>query len=47
MGQGGGDALDPILAYNAGEEVNQLQWCSGQYNWAGTCFGNKTRILLV
>jgi WD repeat-containing protein 68 len=53
MGQppgGGGDAgagLDPILAYNAGAEINQLQWSSAQPDWVAVCFGNKAQILRV
>jgi len=52
MGSGGGPqtvdtSLDPILAYSAGEEINQLQWCTGQPDWVGICFGSKTQILRV
>lgn len=39
--------LDPILAYNAGQEINQLQWSSAQPDWVAICFGNKTQILRV
>jgi len=39
--------LDPILAYSAGAEVNQLQWSSSQPDWVAICFGNKTQILRV
>ena len=51
MGSGGPQtvdtSLDPILAYSAGEEINQLQWCTGQPDWVGICFGSKTQILRV
>jgi len=40
-------AADPILAYSAGAEVNQLQWSSSQPDWVAICFGNKTQILRV
>eukprot|EP00195_Chlamydomonas_chlamydogama_P005387 CAMPEP_0202891988 /NCGR_PEP_ID=MMETSP1392-20130828/1870_1 /ASSEMBLY_ACC=CAM_ASM_000868 /TAXON_ID=225041 /ORGANISM="Chlamydomonas chlamydogama, Strain SAG 11-48b" /LENGTH=330 /DNA_ID=CAMNT_0049575863 /DNA_START=272 /DNA_END=1264 /DNA_ORIENTATION=+ len=40
-------ALDPILAYSAGAEVNQLQWSSAQPDWVAVCFANKTQILRV
>ncbi|GFR42912.1 hypothetical protein Agub_g3910 [Astrephomene gubernaculifera] len=47
-GGGGGDvSLDPILAYGAQSEVNQLQWSSAQPDWVAICFGNKTQILRV
>ncbi|KAI3425781.1 hypothetical protein D9Q98_007756 [Chlorella vulgaris] len=42
-----GSSLDPILAYNAGGEVNQLQWSSAQPDWVAICFGTKTQILRV
>jgi WD repeat-containing protein 68 len=38
---------DPILAYSAGAEVNQLQWSTTQPDWVAICFGNKTQILRV
>lgn len=38
---------DPILAYSAGAEVNQLQWSATQPDWVAICFGNKTQILRV
>ncbi|PNW72299.1 hypothetical protein CHLRE_16g674000v5 [Chlamydomonas reinhardtii] len=40
-------SLDPILAYGAASEVNQLQWSSAQPDWVAICFGNKTQILRV
>ena len=39
--------LDPILAYNAGAEVNQLQWSSSHPDWVAINFDNKTQILRV
>ena len=47
--QGTADAqgLDPILAYNAGQEVNQLQWSSAHPDWVAIGFSNKTQILRV
>ncbi|KXZ45355.1 hypothetical protein GPECTOR_55g261 [Gonium pectorale] len=46
-GSGGDVSLDPILAYGAQSEVNQLQWSSAQPDWVAVCFGNKTQILRV
>ena len=42
-----GSSLDPILAYNAGAEVNQLQWSMAQPDWLAVCFGTRTQILRV
>lgn len=42
-----GSGLDPILAYNAGAEINQLQWSASQPDWVAICFGNKAQILRV
>eukprot|EP01098_Paradermamoeba_levis_P003769 TRINITY_DN1673_c0_g3_i1.p1 TRINITY_DN1673_c0_g3~~TRINITY_DN1673_c0_g3_i1.p1 ORF type:complete len:373 (-),score=103.21 TRINITY_DN1673_c0_g3_i1:202-1185(-) len=38
---------DPILAYNAEGEVNQLQWSSTQPDWVAIAFGQKLQILRV
>ena len=38
---------DPILAYSAAAEVNQLQWSNTQPDWVAICFSNKTQILRV
>jgi DDB1- and CUL4-associated factor 7 len=38
---------DPILAYRAESEVNQLQWSSSQPDWVSIAFGNKFQILRV
>ena len=39
--------LDPILAYSAGAEINQLQWSSSQPDWIAIAFANKLQILRV
>ena len=39
--------MDPILAYNAGSEVCQLQWSSTQPDWVAIVFANKLQILRV
>ncbi|KAH8963124.1 hypothetical protein BDL97_05G136500 [Sphagnum fallax] len=39
--------LDPILAYTAGAEINQLQWSSTQPDWVAIAFSNKLQILRV
>jgi WD repeat-containing protein 68 len=39
--------LDPILAYSAGSEINQLQWSSAQPDWIAIAFGNKLQVLRV
>lgn len=46
-GGAAGTALDPILAYNAGAPINQLQWSSAQPDWVAICFGNKVQMLRV
>lgn len=38
---------DPILAYKAGAEVNQLQWSSSQPDWVAIGFGSCMQILRV
>ena len=38
---------DPILAYYAESEVNQLQWSKGQPDWVAICFDKKLQILRV
>ena len=42
-----GGGLDPILAYNAGQQINQLQWSSAQPDWVAICFGNRAQVLRV
>jgi WD repeat-containing protein 68 len=39
--------LDPILAYTAGAEINQLQWSSTQPDWVAIAFSSKLQILRV
>ncbi|KAK1617122.1 hypothetical protein QYE76_022639 [Lolium multiflorum] len=39
--------LDPILAYTAGAEVEQLQWSATQPDWVAIAFANKLQILRV
>lgn len=39
--------LDPILAYTAGAEIEQLQWSSTQPDWVAIAFSNKLQILRV
>jgi len=38
---------DPILAYNADAEINQLQWSTGQPDWIAIAFSSKLQILRV
>ena len=38
---------DPILAYKAGAEVNQLQWSSAQPDWVAIAFEKTMQILRV
>lgn len=39
--------LDPILAYTAGGEVNQLQWSTSHSDWVAIAFANKLQVLRV
>ncbi|KAK9117771.1 hypothetical protein Sjap_016718 [Stephania japonica] len=39
--------LDPILAYTAGAEIEQLQWSASQPDWVAIAFSNKLQILRV
>mmetsp|Transcript_37569 Transcript_37569/g.72009 ORF Transcript_37569/g.72009 Transcript_37569/m.72009 type:complete len:336 (+) Transcript_37569:46-1053(+) len=45
--ESGVDPFDPILAYGAGAEINQLQWSSTQPDWIAIAFANKLQILRV
>ncbi|KAJ7300405.1 hypothetical protein JRQ81_000021 [Phrynocephalus forsythii] len=36
--------LDPILAYTAKAEINQLQWSSSQTDWVAIAFASKLRF---
>uniref|UniRef100_A0A7S2KXX1 Uncharacterized protein n=1 Tax=Leptocylindrus danicus TaxID=163516 RepID=A0A7S2KXX1_9STRA len=38
---------DPILAYNAEGEINNLLWSSSQPDWVSIAFGDKLQILRV
>lgn len=38
---------EPILAYEAEAEINQLQWSSTQPDWISIAFGSKLQILRV
>jgi WD repeat-containing protein 68 len=38
---------DPILAYTAGGEINNLQWSALQPDWISIAFGSKMQILRV
>lgn len=44
---GEGVGLDPMLAYSAGAEINQLQWSSAHPDWVAICFSNVAQILRV
>lgn len=39
--------LDPILAYCAEAEVNQLEWSALQTDWIAIGFANKCQVLRV
>lgn len=47
MGHPMEQGLDPILAYGAGAQIDQLQWSVAQPDWVAINFGNKTQILRV
>jgi WD repeat-containing protein 68 len=38
---------EPILAYTAEAEINQLQWSSTQPDWVAIAFDKKMQILRV
>jgi len=38
---------EPILAYNAAGEINNLQWSASQPDWVGIAFQDKLQILRV
>ena len=38
---------DPILAYTAEEQVNQLQWSASHPEWIAIAFADKLQILRV
>lgn len=39
--------VDPILAYSACNEINQVQWSSLQPDWIAIAFSNKLQVLRV
>jgi len=39
--------LDPVLAYEAGSEINQLQWSATQPDWIAIAFSQSLQILRV
>lgn len=41
------EGVDPVLAYQAGAEINQLQWSAAQPDWIGVAFSNKVQLLRV
>lgn len=47
MAQPGESGIDPILAYSAGAEINQLQWSALHPDWVAIDFTNKLQILRV
>nr|GEW52262.1 hypothetical protein [Tanacetum cinerariifolium] len=47
MGQPVEGGLDPILAYTAGAEIEQLQWSSSQPDWVAIAFASKLQILRI
>lgn len=38
---------DPILAYNAAAEINQLQWDGAREHWVGIAFDKAVQVLRV
>ncbi len=38
---------DPILAYGADGEINQLKWSASQPDWVSIAFGNRIQVLRV
>ena len=38
---------DPILAYSAAAEINQLQWCGLHEDWVAVCYDKYLQILRV
>ena len=38
---------DPILAYSAAGEINQLQWDGAREHWVGIAFNNAVQVLRV
>ena len=38
---------DPILAYTADGEINQVQWAAAQPDWISICYNSMLEILRV
>ena len=38
---------DPILAFSAEGEINQLQWDASHEDWVAICFENSVQVLKV
>ncbi|VEL42627.1 unnamed protein product [Protopolystoma xenopodis] len=38
---------DPILAYTAQAEINQIQWSAAHLDWIAICYNNSLEILRV
>lgn len=38
---------DPILAYQASGEINQIHWSSSQPDWIAICYNSSLEILRV
>uniref|UniRef100_A0ACD5ZHM4 Uncharacterized protein n=2 Tax=Avena sativa TaxID=4498 RepID=A0ACD5ZHM4_AVESA len=41
------EGIDPVLVYDAGAEINQLQWVAGHPDWMGIAIENKVQLLRV
>ncbi|KAH0451850.1 hypothetical protein IEQ34_019149 [Dendrobium chrysotoxum] len=41
------EGVDPVLAYQAGAEINQMQWSAAHRDWIGIAFSNKVQLLRV
>lgn len=41
------EGIDPVLVYDAGAEVNQLQWTAAHPDWMGIAIENKVQLLRV
>ncbi|KAF9618029.1 hypothetical protein IFM89_039426 [Coptis chinensis] len=43
----GPNGIDPMLAYSADSEINQLQWSVLQLDWIAIAFSSKMQLLKV
>jgi DDB1- and CUL4-associated factor 7 len=41
------EGIDPVLVYDAGAEINQLQWAAAHPDWMAIAFDNKVQLLRV